>query len=187
MRGGRPTLPSFGTLFQSSWVRVGTCVVSTDANSPAGDAKFSTPLSHCRELALQIVQDLPTSLLTRDTLPKMCHLVSDGSADVQRMAYQLLQEAAKKYTEELVVEAAVDTEDAVKSELPAELLDILQRTLNQEEGEEYGQVRWLSWPSLRLWLIVVPQDWFGYILAWMVTFDLFTGAVSPIIANPYFC
>ncbi|PIL27721.1 hypothetical protein GSI_10874 [Ganoderma sinense ZZ0214-1] len=122
------------------------------------DAKFSTPLSHCRELALQIVQDLPTSLLTRETLPKMCHLVTDGSVDVQRMAYQLLQEAAKKYTEELVVEAAVDTEDSVKSELPTELLDILQRTLNQEEGEEYG------------------QDWFGYILAWMVTFDLFTGA-----------
>ena len=100
----------------------------------------STPLSTCRELALQIVRDLPTSLLTRETLPKMCHLVTDGSVDVQRMAYQLLQEAAKKYTEELVIEAAVDTEDAVKPELPPELLDILQRSLNHEEGEEYGDV-----------------------------------------------
>ncbi|EJF63887.1 hypothetical protein DICSQDRAFT_145362 [Dichomitus squalens LYAD-421 SS1] len=123
---------------------------------------LSTPLSMCRELALQIVQDLPPSLLTRDTLPKMCHLVTDGSIDVQRMAYQLLQEAAKKYTEELVIEAAVDTEDAVKPELPTELLNILQHSLNQEEGEEYG------------------EGWFGQILAWMVTFDLFHGASMKV-------
>ena len=116
----------------------------------------------------------------------MCHLVGDGSVGVQRMAYQLLQEAAKKYTEELVVEAAVDTEDAVKSELPPELLDILQRSLNQEEGEEYGEVRRSSSPSLR-GPLTIPQDWFGYILAWMVAFDLFAGAVSPVIADPYFC
>ena len=70
----------------------------------------------------------------------MCHLVIDGSVNVQRMAYQLLQEAAKKYTEELVVEAAVDTEGTMKAELPAELLDILQRSLNHEDTEEYGQV-----------------------------------------------
>ncbi|KAI0698055.1 hypothetical protein C8T65DRAFT_661197 [Cerioporus squamosus] len=120
--------------------------------------KPSTPLSVCRELALQIVQDLPSSLLTKDTLSKMCHLVMDGSVNVQRMAYQLLQEAAKKYTEELVIEAAVDTEATMKPELPTELLDILQRSLNQEEAEEYG------------------QGWFGYLLAWMVTFDLFTDA-----------
>ncbi|RDX54789.1 hypothetical protein OH76DRAFT_1398200 [Lentinus brumalis] len=120
--------------------------------------KPSTPLSVCRELALQIVQDLPSSLLTKDTLSKMCHLVMDGSVNVQRMAYQLLQEAAKKYTEELVIEAAVDTEATMKSELPTELLDILQRSLNHEEAEEYG------------------QGWFGYLLAWMVTFDLFTDA-----------
>ena len=70
----------------------------------------------------------------------MCHLVMDGSVKVQRMAYQLLQEAAKKYTEGLVIEAAVDTEATLKPELPPELLDILQRSLSQEEAEEYGQV-----------------------------------------------
>lgn len=114
----------------------------------------------------------------------MCHLVTDGSVDVQRMAYQLLQEAAKKYTEELVVEAAVDTEDAVKSELPPELLDILQRTLNLEGGEEYGEVHRSSWLRLRDSLII-SQGWFGYILAWMVTFDLFSGAVSLMIVYLY--
>ncbi|KAH9941137.1 uncharacterized protein BXZ73DRAFT_75106 [Epithele typhae] len=122
------------------------------------DAASSAPLSTCRELALQIVQNLPTSLLTRETLRKMCHLVLDSSVDVQRMAYQLLQEAAKKYTEELVIEAAVDTEETIKVEIPSELLDILQRSPNHEDMNEYG------------------QEWFGYLLAWMVTFDLFLDA-----------
>lgn len=111
------------------------------ADVDADDEKPSTPLSVCRELALQIVQDLPARLMARDTLPKMCHLVMDGSANVQRMAHQLLQKAAKKYTEELIIEAAIDTEGAVKSELPTELLDILQRNLNHEETAEFGQVR----------------------------------------------
>ncbi|KAI9062239.1 hypothetical protein FKP32DRAFT_1593812 [Trametes sanguinea] len=118
----------------------------------------STPLSVCRELALQIVQDLPASLIGRDTLSKMCHLVTDGSVNVQRMAYQLLQEAAKKYTEHLVIEAAVDVEGTMQVELPLELLDILQRDLSQEDMYEDG------------------QEWLGYLLAWMVTLDLFTDA-----------
>ena len=70
----------------------------------------------------------------------MAHLLLDGSVNVQRMAHQLLQEAAKKYTEELVIEAAVDTEGTMKPELPTELLDILQRNLNHEDTEEFGQV-----------------------------------------------
>ncbi|KAI0824805.1 hypothetical protein BC628DRAFT_1321461 [Trametes gibbosa] len=118
----------------------------------------STPLSVCRELALQIVQDLPSSLITRETLSKMCHLVTDGSSNVQHMAYQLLHEAAKKYTENLVIEAAVDTEGIMKVELPIELLDILQRNLNHDENDEFD------------------EEWFGYLLAWMVTLDLFTDA-----------
>ena len=76
----------------------------------------------------------------------MCHLVTDGSVNVQRMAYQLLHEAAKKYTEHLVIEAAVDVEGTMKIELPIELLDILQRNLNQEDFDEFGQVM-RSWNS----------------------------------------
>ena len=72
----------------------------------------------------------------------MCHLVTDGSVNVQRMAYQLLQEAAKKYTEHLVIEAAVDVEGTMQVELPPELLDILQRDLSQEDMYEDGQVGW---------------------------------------------
>ncbi|KAI0634826.1 hypothetical protein C8Q77DRAFT_1277694 [Trametes polyzona] len=129
-------------------------LVSTKLETDA----VSTPLSVCRELALQIVQDLPSSLMTRETLSKMCHLVTDGSSNVQRMAYQLLHEAAKKYTENLVIEAAVDTEGTMKVELPVELLDILQRNLNQEDVDDYN------------------EEWSGYLLAWMVTLDLFTDA-----------
>lgn len=72
----------------------------------------------------------------------MCHLVTDGSSSVQRMAYQLLHEAAKKYTETLVIEAAVDTEGTTTAELPMELLDILQRNLNLEDADDHNEVHY---------------------------------------------
>lgn len=66
----------------------------------------------------------------------MCHVVMDSSVDVQRMAYQLLHKAAMKYTEHLVIEAAVDSEATVRPRLPLELVDILQRSLNHENDTE---------------------------------------------------
>jgi E3 ubiquitin-protein ligase listerin len=104
---------------------------------------MSTPVSTCRELALSIVQDLPSSLIQEDTLQtartlvlififyadfrelQMCHLVMDSSVDVQKMSFQLLREAARKRTEYLVVEAGVDTEGTFKAELPQEMVVIL--------------------------------------------------------------
>lgn len=62
------------------------------------------------------------------------------------MAYQLLHEAAKKYTETLVIDAAVDTEGAMTAELPMELLDILQRSLNLEDAEDHNEVRYSLHP-----------------------------------------
>ncbi|OCH91295.1 hypothetical protein OBBRIDRAFT_887096 [Obba rivulosa] len=121
--------------------------------------RASTPLSVCRELALQIVQDLPNTLIDETTLPKMCHLVRDTSAEVQKMAYQLLHESARKYTEYMVIEAAVDSEATMKPELPAELIDILQRYLNLDGSIDRNH-----------------QDFFGYLLGWMVAFDLFANA-----------
>ncbi|EMD34704.1 hypothetical protein CERSUDRAFT_116892 [Gelatoporia subvermispora B] len=128
------------------------------AAKPDAD-RSSTPLSVCRELALQIVQDLPNSLIDETTLPKMCHLVTDSSAEVQKMAYQLLHESAKKYTENVVIEAAVDSEATMKPQLPAELIEILHRYLNLEANIEAHQ-----------------QEFFGYLLGWMITFDTFTNA-----------
>lgn len=63
------------------------------------------------------------------------------------MAYALLQEAAKKRTEYLVIESGVDTEDVVQAELPVELVHLLQRSLNFEDYlERVDSVRTLKYP-----------------------------------------
>lgn len=66
----------------------------------------------------------------------MCHLVMDSSQNVQQMAYHILREAAVRHTESVVIEAAVDTEAEIKPELPPELIEILQRTIELAEGED---------------------------------------------------
>ncbi|KAJ7249410.1 hypothetical protein C8J57DRAFT_1239861 [Mycena rebaudengoi] len=121
----------------------------------------SSPRSTCRELVLSIVQDLPTSLISEDTLPKMCHLLADPSVDVQKMTYQLLHVASRKRTEHFVIEAGVDVEAVVKADLPLELLDILQTSLNFGQGDI---------------LDLDESTVFGYLLGWMVVFDLFIDA-----------
>ncbi|KAJ6608207.1 hypothetical protein B0H10DRAFT_2068569 [Mycena sp. CBHHK59/15] len=121
----------------------------------------SSPRSTCRELVLSIVQDLPTSLINEDTLPKMCHLLADPSVDVQKMTYQILQVAARKRTEHFVIESGVDVEGVVKADLPLELLDILQTSLNFNQGDL---------------LDINESIVFGYLLGWMVVFDLFVDA-----------
>ncbi|KAH8826836.1 hypothetical protein DL96DRAFT_1604472 [Flagelloscypha sp. PMI_526] len=120
-----------------------------------GESGSSKPKSVCRELILEIVRDLPSGLVERDTLPKMCHLLTDSSLLVQKMSYQLLHTAARKHTEDLVIEAGVDTEDAVKIELPLELLDLLQRTIDDEDETP----------------VVI-----GWLLSWMLLFDCFEDA-----------
>lgn len=55
----------------------------------------------------------------------MCHFLTDPSVDVQKMAFQLLVQAAKKRTEYLVIEAGVDVDDNFKAELPKELLALI--------------------------------------------------------------
>ncbi|KAI0341369.1 hypothetical protein BDW22DRAFT_1358876 [Trametopsis cervina] len=120
---------------------------------------MSTPLSVCRELALTIVQHLPQSLIGNDTLSKMCHLVADASETVPQMAYKILREAAKKRTEYMVVEAGVDTEEAIQLELPLELVALLYNVPDEDLDERSDN-----------------HGTFGYLLAWMLTFDLFTNA-----------
>jgi len=70
----------------------------------------------------------------------MCHLLTDSWGRVQQMAYGLLQEAARSRTEYLAIEVGTDTEDKFKAELPWELLDILQRSFDEDELEEDNQV-----------------------------------------------
>ena len=74
----------------------------------------------------------------------MTHLILDPSTEVQKMAYQFLQGAAKKRTEHLVIEAGVDTEGTARADLPLEILEILQRNIRPGEtieSDQEGQVR----------------------------------------------
>ncbi|THV07136.1 hypothetical protein K435DRAFT_710473 [Dendrothele bispora CBS 962.96] len=144
---------------RADWVERETAILTLIRNlatSQLESRQPSAPGSACRELILSIVQDLPATLIDHETLPKMCHLLLDPSVDVQKMAYQLLQQAAKKRTEHLVIEAGVDTVADFKAELPLELMVILEQTSNfePEDGEQ-------------------DQNLFGHLLGWMLLFDLF--------------
>jgi len=85
----------------------------------------------------------------------MCHLLTDSSVEVQKMAYQLLHEAAKKRTEYLVIELGVDTEDTIEAQLPIELIDILQQSLSLGDGfEDNENVRLSKTLSVTVTLIL---------------------------------
>ncbi|KAH7921570.1 hypothetical protein BV22DRAFT_1096259 [Leucogyrophana mollusca] len=145
-------------------------------SADTGNTEASSPRSLCRELALSIIQELPKSLMDEQTLPQMCHLLYDQSSVVLRMSYQLLSEAARKRTEHYVIEAAVDTEDSVQAELPMELVTILQQSMNMGDGLDE---RFDEPPGAQ------HSEIFGYLLAWMVTFDLFADA-SLKVRSSYF-
>jgi LTN1 family HEAT repeat region len=93
-------------------------------------------------------------------ISQMCHLLTDASVDNQKMAYQMLQRAAVTRTEHLVVEAGVDSENIITTDLPRELVALLQSSVNLDDTEASG------------------QDPLPYLLGWMIVFDLFTDTVS---------
>jgi len=62
----------------------------------------------------------------------MINLIMDPSPEIQKMAHQFLQSAAKKRTEYLVIEAGVDAEANFNAEIPLELIDILRRGADLE-------------------------------------------------------
>lgn len=107
----------------------------------------------------------------------MCHIVEDPVVDVQKMAYRLLHEAARKYTEYMVIEAAVESEQPMKIELPLELVQILQRDLAVDESLDFEhQVGDLTCTTCAA--LMRAQHSSGYFLAWMLAFDHFANAVS---------
>ncbi|KAI5116021.1 hypothetical protein M0805_005027, partial [Coniferiporia weirii] len=121
-------------------------------------ASASSPRSVCWEMAFSIVQNLPSSLIDHESLPNMAHLLLDPSPEVAKMAYTLLRGAAKKRTEYLVVEAGVDTStETTKYELPDELLQVLQLALELKDNQ-------------------TEPNTLGYLLGWMIVFDLFNDA-----------
>lgn len=88
------------------------------------------------------------------------------------MGYNLLHKAARKRTEHFVIESAVDTEDSITAELPTELLVILQSSLILAEELHDLESDFVEIDSSELHKIS------GYLLAWMIMFDLFIEAVS---------
>ncbi|KAI6021831.1 hypothetical protein BKA83DRAFT_4494387 [Pisolithus microcarpus] len=134
---------------------------------------YSDPRAICRELAMSIVGNMPSSMIDEKTLVTMCHLLADNSPEVQKMGYHLLQSAASKFTEHLVIEAGVDTEGTFKCELPEELLAVLRQDLGTGEGFDEDM------PDSR------NLEVSGCLLAWMVVFDLFIGA-SLKVRSSYF-
>lgn len=60
------------------------------------------------------------------------HLLTDSAIYVQQMSLQLVEQAAAKHTEHLVIEAGVDTEQEVVVKIPEELVEILMRLLPVE-------------------------------------------------------
>lgn len=114
-----------------------------------------------------------------------CHLIQDPSPTVQKKAYQLLQAAAKKRTEYFVIEAAVDTEGIVKAELPNELMMILQREIqfgfNIDEEGIVGGEEGSGGEETRMEEEDHNRHLFGYLLAWMLVFDLFQDAVGQAL------
>ncbi|KAG6379677.1 hypothetical protein JVT61DRAFT_10198 [Boletus reticuloceps] len=135
---------------------------------------YSEPRTLCRQLALSVIQDMPSEMMNEKTLPSMCHLLGDQSPEVQRIGYHLLHNAARKRTEHYVIEAGVDTEDMVTSEIPPELLAILQHSLGSREALDLDEQ-----PVPR------NKEVSGYLLAWMITFDLFIDA-SMKVRSGYF-
>ena len=129
------------------------------------DSTLTDPQSKCRELVLSVVQNLPPSLIDQDTLAKMVNLIEDPSPKVQKMSYKFLKVAAQKRTEYFIIEAGVDTEAVVQATLPTELLEILQsdRIFGYDADGEIDE------NALNV---------FGYLLGWMLVFDLFQDAVS---------
>ena len=99
-----------------------------------------------------------------------------------------MQAAAKKRTEYFVIEAAVDTEGVVKAELPIELMMILQREMqfgfniveDIDGGEESGEGEETRMEEEQ------NRHLFGYLLAWMLVFDLFQDAVGQKFSILFF-
>ncbi|KAJ8701215.1 hypothetical protein PTI98_000028 [Pleurotus ostreatus] len=124
----------------------------------------SVPRSVCLEALLTLLQELPDALIDSDTFAHMCPLLTDPATPVQKAAYALLQKAAQKHTERLVIEAGVDADAPVQGALPDELIEVLRMDdLGVDVDVDVG----MEGHSSRV---------FAHLLGWMVLFDLFVDA-----------
>lgn len=154
----------------------------------------SAPRDLCRGLVVSIAAGLSQSLVDGDSFAsvsflfptqhssltsrfQLCHLLQDPSLEVRKIAYELLREGAKKYTEKTVLEVEVDTTGDVKPSIPAELTDLLAEIPVGEDGEVYTDTVSIRHRSTDHLLTSSLKRSLPYLLSWMVAFDLFTDAV----------
>ncbi|TFK22367.1 hypothetical protein FA15DRAFT_681687 [Coprinopsis marcescibilis] len=160
------------------------------------NAGVSVPRSMCRGLLLSIAQTLPASLIDHETLGKMCHLITDPSTEVQKMAYQLLKTAAERRTEYLVIEVGVgniggekEEEEQVEPELVEEKPTKGKKKKQKESEKKDDQPALLPAELVNILqrdVMFVPgtgedeeeyeQNVFGWMLAWLLLFDSFRNA-----------
>ncbi|KAI0042795.1 hypothetical protein FA95DRAFT_1682318 [Auriscalpium vulgare] len=158
-------LVAYNKDLRAQWQERQTAVFTLLRDLVAAQTKsvFSVPRSICREAALSVIQNMPPSLIDHETLPKMSHLLFDPLPNVQKMSYEVMREAAKKYTEHLVIEAGVDAESTVRPRLPPELVALLQQTIEALDMDELSGSKVL-----------------GALLGWMTVFDLFGNASMKV-------
>ncbi len=93
------------------------------------------------------------------------------------MVYPLLQTAAKKRTEHVVIEAGVDTSEDAKFEMPAELLVLVQTILDSPHSGMDGTVCKIFCCAISILTMNLEYAWLSF--GWMTIFDLFENAVCP--------
>lgn len=66
----------------------------------------------------------------------MCHLLLSDSFVAQQMAFSIIQPATQKFTEHVVIEAAIETSDETTIDLPIELLEVIRKALETDDLQQ---------------------------------------------------
>lgn len=112
------------------------------------ESSHSLPLTICRSMIIELVEDLPLSSLTPNRFAPLCSLLRDPSADVQTTSYRLLQRMIHAKTQDLVVQVEVSSsaaaegdkeEEKVAIELPEELMELIAGVV-EEQGPSKKEV-----------------------------------------------
>ncbi|GAA6054199.1 hypothetical protein JCM3770_002829 [Rhodotorula araucariae] len=116
------------------------------------------------EAMAKLVQDLPPKLLNMDkSFEQLLRLLQDPAWAVQLSSYDLLRRVVTKNVSDLVVEAELDAEESLDIKLPAALVQLLQRRVDEEDEEAQTT---------------------AYLLAWLTAFSFFDSS-SPRLRAAY--
>ncbi|CED83880.1 Predicted E3 ubiquitin ligase [Phaffia rhodozyma] len=123
--------------------------------------EMSQPLSICRGLVVDLVDQLSINTLTPDRFGPLCLLLNDPSVDVQTTAHGLLKQMIERTTADLVVQVEVETDNEIDIKLPKELIETVVTSLELPVADN-------------------PAKNFGILLGWDLIFSHFNGASLKI-------